>query len=416
MKTSVRSATLSLLCFGLMTVSAALGQTFSGLDPTFGSGGKVVTNFGQDVRPSDAIQEPDGKIVISTDFYNTAGATIGFGVARYQTNGALDGFNVIAFTNFINYTNGIAVQPDGKIVVVGEAESADGTLSEFAIARFNTDLSLDPTFGAGGMVTTNFVGQMNGGVSNPADSVLIQPDGKILVGGSAQTCGGRHCPVYTAIARYNPDGSLDATFGDGGEVMVLTDVQAAETMAVVSTGDILVVNGSAIAQFTATGQLESTVTSGTIVAASHGGLNEFQRSDSKYILASTFEVNRRDVEVQMLRFTATGQPDSTFNNPPFQFGPEMPEGGNVAQAAGVLPDGKIVAAGYSNGLFGVARLNTNGSLDTTFGAGGKLTTGFGNGGGQILAVALQSDNRFVAVGQTEAQGGNVVELALARYR
>ena len=78
-----------------------------------------------------------------------------------------------AFTNFLNSPNDIALQPDGKIVVAGNAQGADGTVSEFAVARFNANGTLDGSFGAGGKVTTNFVGVMAGGVSNPADSVLI---------------------------------------------------------------------------------------------------------------------------------------------------------------------------------------------------------------------------------------------------
>lgn len=147
-------------------------------------------------------------------------ATESFGVVRYLTNGRLDttfgtgGRKQTAFTNFINSPTSLALQPDGKMVVAGAASSADGTLSEFAVARFNANGAPDTRFGAGGRVTPNFVGVMPGGVSNPANVVLIQPDGKIPVGGGASTCG--QCVKNTALARYNADGSLDATFGNGG--------------------------------------------------------------------------------------------------------------------------------------------------------------------------------------------------------
>src|SRR5437762_7186484 len=127
-----------------------------------------------------------------------------------------------AFTDFVNAPRAAARQGDGKSVVVGEAESADGTTSEFAIARFLRNGALDPTFGAGGKVTTNFVGVMTGGVSNPATAVLVQGDGKILVGGSARSCGAVTCATRTALARYHTNGALDASFGRGGMV----DVQA----------------------------------------------------------------------------------------------------------------------------------------------------------------------------------------------
>src|SRR5579871_445165 len=302
-----------LLALAVLVPRAAQTQTLTGLDPTFGTGGKVTTNFGTNVRPSDAALQADGKIVVSTDFYNTQQATIAFGVASYRSNGAFDGSTYTSFTNFINSTSALTIQPDGKIVVVGEAKSADGTLSEFAIARFNVDLSLDSSFGSGGKVTTNFVGQMLGGVSNPANTVLIQPDQKILVGGSARLCGNRRCPTYTALARYNPDGSLDASFGNAGKVMVLA-IGAATSLAVLTTGDILVLNLSAIAQFSPNGMPES-VTSGTMAVVAHGGLDQFQLSDSKYILGSgAFDQNDEDQDVKILRFTPTGGPDTSFHS------------------------------------------------------------------------------------------------------
>jgi len=97
-------------------------------------------------------------------FDNTTIATEAFGVVRYLPNGTLDtsfgnhGRTIAAFTNFLNSPNSAAVQSDGKIVVAGEASSADGTLSEFAVARLNENGGLDGSFGTGGKVTTNFVG------------------------------------------------------------------------------------------------------------------------------------------------------------------------------------------------------------------------------------------------------------------
>ncbi len=304
-----------LLVFGLSVSNStqAHAQSVSGLDSTFGRGGKVVTNFGNNVRPSDAALQFDGKIVISAGFDNTPAATESFGIVRYRSDGAFDGFATTAFTNFINSPNGLALQADGKIVVVGEASSADGTLSEFAVARFNTNLSLDGSFGSGGKVTTNFVGQMLGGVSNPANTVLIQPDGKLLVGGSARRCGARTCPTFTALARYNWNGSPDQTFGTGGQVMVQS-IGAANALAVLTNGDILVLNESAIAQFSANGTLQPTVTSGTIVRTSLGGINAFLK-DGRYILASgARDRTRHDFDVKMLRFNPTGGSDLTFNS------------------------------------------------------------------------------------------------------
>ena len=176
------------------------------LDPTFGTGGLVITSFpGRGVATAVAVQA-DGKIV-------GAGATNGLGnalfaVSRFNEDGSLDG----AFgtggevTTSFGGTNdealGVALQGDGKIVAVGFTNA--GGAYRFALARYNGDGRLDGTFGTAGQVTTSF-----GGTFDVAGPVALQDDGKIVAAGVA---GG----VF-ALARYD-DGSLDPTFGTAGEV------------------------------------------------------------------------------------------------------------------------------------------------------------------------------------------------------
>src|SRR5437660_101711 len=196
---------VSLLCLMLVSAGYSAYAAAGSLDPAFGSGGKVETGFGIPVIPSTVLLQSTGKIIVVAGFANTATATESFGVVRYLPNGVLDtsfgnkGVSMADFTNFINSPNSATVQPDNKIVVAGEAQSADGTVSEFAIARFNANGALDSTFGTGGKVTTNFVGVQAGGVSNPAKIVLLQTDGKILVIGAASQCA--KCVHKTAWAR-----------------------------------------------------------------------------------------------------------------------------------------------------------------------------------------------------------------------
>jgi uncharacterized delta-60 repeat protein len=323
-----------------------------------------------------------------------------------------------AFTNFINQPNSLAIQPDGKIVVAGTASSADGTVSEFAVARFNTNGSLDATFGTGGKVTTNFVGVMQGGVSNPANAVLIQPDGKILVGGGASQCA--KCVHRTALARYNTDGSLDATFGNGGMVDV-TEIAAATTLALDAAGDIFALAGTAIVEFTPGGTLQSSVTPAAVTVSSHGffGINAFQ-SDGRYLVAEFVSgVSRHDIETQVVRFIQTGVTDPSFNSPAFDFIGEGGASDDVAAAVVLQPNGQIVVGGnnFSGGssLFGLARLNSNGSLDSSFGTGGVLTTSFqGQTSAAVTAVVIQVDGKIIAVGQTLTSSG-IANLAMARY-
>src|SRR6185436_6027017 len=150
-------ALLALLFFGAKTISAAPGD----LDPTFGNGGKR--------------------------------------------------------TDWAGYANGVAIQPDGKIVVVGKADGCCRSGIDFRVARYNPDGSPDTTFGGGtGRVTTDFNGYHDDSVN-----VVLQPDGKIIVAGWTVQQSGLASDVSLAVARYNPDGSLDTTFG-GGSGKVLT--------------------------------------------------------------------------------------------------------------------------------------------------------------------------------------------------
>ena len=205
----------SLLCFVLLSGGFSAYAAAGSLDTTFGTGGKVETSFGIPVIPLTVLLQSTGKIIVVAGFDNTATATESFGVVRYLSNGVLDttfgnkGVSMADFTIFINSPNSAAVQPDNKIVVAGEAQSADGTVSEFAIARFNANGGLDSTFGTGGKVTTNFVGVQAGGVSNPAKIVLLQTDGKIVVIGAASKCA--KCVHNTAWARYTSNGSPSLT-------------------------------------------------------------------------------------------------------------------------------------------------------------------------------------------------------------
>jgi serralysin len=182
------------------------------LDTTFGGDGKVTTDFTsrQDGASGIAIQ-PVGKIV-AAGVAGYEGSNPKFAVARYNTDGTLDttfagdGKMSTDFTSREDWVSGIAIQPDGKIVAAGFAglRSFSSSNSMFAVARYDTDGTLDPTFGGDGRVITDFT---------PRDDLLagfaIQADGKILVSGGA---GVYNANPKLAVARYNIDGTLDNTF------------------------------------------------------------------------------------------------------------------------------------------------------------------------------------------------------------
>ena len=392
------------------------------LDATFGRGGRVETNLGHDFAPRDAALQADGKIVVAGSYYNARFATIAFGLVRYQTNGALDpsfgtnGVALTAFTNFINYANALAIQDDGKIVVAGEAMSSDGTIDVWAVARFNANGSPDSTFGNNGRVTTDFLTTHPAGFHQAADVVILQPDGRILAGGVVVAVpeGNRQL----GLARYTESGTLDGSFASGGKLSLLSIGEVA-ALGLTSENEIVALNRAGlIGQFAPNGTPQI-VAGKPLIKVAHTGPTTFEAS-GRYFVATTVQGpgGENDLDVRVTRFAATGAVDPTFQSPFITFGPPGPVE-SVAQAIAVGDDGKIVPAGLA-GLnltiqaFGIARLNTNGSLDTAFAGDGTTTTVF-HGGDQVTAVLIQPDGKIIAVGQTLNHATNLANIALARY-
>jgi uncharacterized delta-60 repeat protein len=409
---------------GVALSGVAAGPAYAaagGLDPAFGTGGTVVTsaNYIGSAPPSDVMIQPNGEIVVIAEL--TDPATDGdFGAVRYQANGTLDaGFGTggearASFTNFINTPYDAALQPDGKIVVVGNAQSADGTLSEFALVRFNTNGTLDSSFGTGGKVTTNFVGVHAGGVFNPATSVLIQPNGDILVGGSALALA--KTPTLTALARYNANGSLDTSFGTGGTVAV-NAIGPVAALGEDAAGGIFAVGTSGkIAEFSAAGVLQASVTASPITVASTGGISStaFQANGTYLIGQTGAGVTRRDADAQVVRYLPTGAVDPSFTNPPFDFAAEGTVASDTIQALAVEPSGQVVVTGLHSAVgsstIGIARLDSTGALDTTFATGGVETTVAGQGS----AIAVQPDGKIVVAGEL-FRSGLPVSLVVERF-
>lgn len=350
-------------------------------------------------------------------------------------------------TNVTGYENiaGMAVQPDGKIVTVGDGYF-DETSGDFVVVRHNPDGSPDTTFGGGdGIVTTDF--DVN---NDEARAVALQPDGKIVVVGGSTSISGNGA---WASARYNPDGTLDTGYGDGGKAVTEIDVDAIETAQAVAVqpNGALVLGGESIgrwtlARLTATGVLDTSFDGDGIVMTDFGGgccqnVSDLAlQSDGRIVAAggttagftlaryqangsldptfdgdgkatTGFGSGARGVALQsdgkivtvgaagnafaLARFTATGAPDPAFDGDgrvTTSFGPE--DGG----AADVVlqPDGRIVVAGFYASDFALARYNTGGSLDPDFNGDGKLTTDFGGVSEQATSVALQSDGKILA--------------------
>jgi uncharacterized delta-60 repeat protein len=245
--------------------------------------------------------------------------------------------------------------------------------------------------------------------------VLVQPDGKIIVGGSASTAA--KTPAQTALARYNPNGTLDTSFGTGGTVMV-SAIGPVQTLGEDSAGDIFALNGSAIAEFSPAGVLQSQVTAAPITVASTGGIGSaaFQANGSYLVGQAASGGSRRDVDAKVVRYLPTGAVDPSFANPPFDFSAEGTVAQDLIQALAVQPGGQVVVTGlhFSGGssALAVARLDSNGTLDATFGTGGAETTSLP---GQGSAIAIQPDGKVVVAGEVEEPGSSTVSLVVARF-
>ena len=420
MRSLATTTTLAVLAVFAATAVASSGH----LDPAFGRGGIVVSNFGNDVRPFDAVLQPDGKIVVVGGVNNFQIATELATVIRYMTDGSLDqsfGKNGVAtesLTNFINEAEAVVLQSDGKILILERSAHSNGVDDEFALVRFQSNGHRDLSFGSSGRVVIQIPHPSFFRVS--IDTLLLQPDQKILIGGSVVAPRHNPTPPKTVLARYTTKGATDPTFGSNGVTEVVA-ISAPDAMAVLADGSILAVNISQqTAQFTAKGTLLPRVIGGFVMASTHRGTTAFRSSGTFLVAAGgPGPSGENDLDVNVRLIDPTGVPDPNFRSPLFDFGAGGPFV-NEAQAIAIGPTGEIAVAGFSQTPsfgddFGVARLNSNGSLDATFANGGTLTTHFPHGG-QVLVVLIQSDAKIVAIGQSFSGDTAIsVDLALARY-
>ncbi len=390
-------------------------QCFAGgsLDQTFGTGGKVSLTIGSgDERLNAVAVQSDGKIVVGgyTNNYD-------FAILRYNTNGTLDttfdGDGIVT-TDFFSNTDQIralAIQSDGKIVAAGYTFTGSG-YSNIAVARYNTNGSLDTTFDTDGKQTVEFVAFQ----SNVASAMAIQPDGKIVLAGYAGTT-----PNF-AVVRLTTAGALDTTFDTDGKLLIdMGSNDNATAVAVQSDGKIVIgglSNDFSIARVNANGSLDTTFDSDgkvfTSVTAGSDSLYSILIQGDGKIVAAGGGGNGGSSDFALARYNANGSLDTTFDGDGIVVTDFAGDYDN-AFAAALQPDGKIVAAGWAyNGTteYGVARYNTDGSLDTSFDGDGKTTTAILSSDDLANAVAIQSDGRIVVAGSSVVSDE---DLTLARY-
>lgn len=411
------------------------------LDPTFGTGGTVMTdiNHSTDLANAVAVQS-DGKLVVIGETYKNNDFTgEDFVVARYNVDGTLDttfgrgGKVRTDFPGLAAVPSSVVIQADGKIVVAGGAFPLFTFLGNFELVRYNANGSLDRSFGTGGIVTTTFP------EGSYASDVALQSDGKIIAAGTlfVNFIPGESSDTDFALARYNADGTPDATFGNGGQVS--TDFNGLEddafSVLIQPDGKIVAVGSAnnpasfydfAAVRYLSNGTIDTTFGVAGKVQTDFGDQN-FDRartaalqSDGR-IVAAGFAISQSGgvQNFAVARYTSNGILDTTFSGD----GKTQIDFGNCCQSAAKVllqNDGKIVVVGGSSGEsseddFLLARLNPRGSLDATFGVAGQVRTSFGDLNGGANGAALQSDGKIVAVGFQATATNQRSNFALARY-
>ncbi|MBI3786012.1 MAG: hypothetical protein HY270_21690 [Deltaproteobacteria bacterium] len=393
------------------------------LDPSFGNHGIALTKIATNWAQGRAVaQQSDGKLIVVGNA--SSGHDDDFAVVRYNMDGSLDpsfGDGGQAATDLGANEEGaaVAIQSDGKIVLAGYSFTNGNTSSGFAVVRYNPDGSLDRSFNGSGTVTTQI------GYAQAA-AIALQSDGKIVVAGTSASGTNFVMPGIwdVMVVRYNPDGSLDTTFGSSGTV--LTDTgrdEYASGLALQSDGKIVITGSSYVGgaytsdvllvRYNSNGSLDTSFDGDGKVVTDLGGYEQggavAVRNDGKILVAGS------NTGLALLRYNSNGSLDTSFDGDgvvfPHRDGSPPLYVDSVAALA-LQTDGKILVISNlfgGSGSYLVVRCNADGSLDTSFGGDG--TVGFLNG--TAGGIALQSDGKIAVVGSTS--GSQAPKFLVSRY-
>jgi uncharacterized delta-60 repeat protein len=385
----------------VILLSATVFAIHTNIIADTGETNRILTNIGGYDSPSAVEIQPDGKIVV-------AGRSDGsVAVLRYHSDGTLD-------TDFGNHGRATPNLAESGFVVVAMALDRDGrvivagyTVSNLALARYTANGTLDTSFGNNGVVLSNF----RGGGDLMWRCVTVQPDGKIVAGGTAGWC-----QANFVLSRYNPDGSLDNSFGEGGttetdlgsidymkEVIVLPDGK------IIAAGDSLVrpSHDFAVVRYKPNGSLDDSFGKGGKVTTDFGSnRNELcsgavVQSDGKIVLVGTTYSEGVAGSFALARYDTDGALDPSFGNGGLvitDWGLEL----DRAYCVGIRNDGKLAVGGdvIVNGWygFGIACYETNGELDQSFGNNGKATSFFEGLHAFCHDLAIDAQGDILAVG------------------
>jgi len=415
------------LLFAVVSITILLAATnvlaaAGALDPNFGSNGVVKTKHnGMPSSAWEVVLQTDGKIITLGTVKLSADQTKRV-ITRYNSNGSVDtsfGTNGSTLIEIVSCSGSkIALQPDGKLIVAGLSQRG------FAAVRYNSNGSLDTSFGANGLAALNPV-NTSSDIYYFVEDVTIQPDGKIVMAGSYSI--GNH--IEFEVVRFNSDGTRDVinsldwgTLGNqynyGKAVTIQPDNK------IVMSGDMVSCCDSyhyiSLARFDPNVLLDrSTFSSGR--GAVTARLNYFQHSsgalalqaDGKIVVAGSILGMdwKTPQNLALARFNSDGTLDTAFGGTGIvvtDFGAEESTANLVIQASGkIILAGTTSSAGASDFL--LVRYNSDGSLDSSFGTNGKVVTDFGSATDTATGIVQQTDGKVIVIGTS---GDNAI---LARY-
>ncbi len=429
--------------------SGSSGNTFTGaigvLDTSFNSpNGFIIQPIGtwDDKGYSLAIQ-PDGKILLGG--YCRGVSNDDFCIARFNPNGTLDttfrssGKVIQPIGSGHDFGQSLAIQPDGKILLGGHCCINNNRYS-FSIARFNSDGisdgTLDTSFGDSGKVIQGIYttqGNQTTQTQATGQSLAIQRDGKILLGGRCLIIMGFN---EFCIARFNPNGTLDTDFGSPDGYIIQSLYPSEDwgySLAIQPDDGKILLGGSCInpnnanrwefciARFNSDGISDGTLdtsfgNSGRVRQAIGSGNNWGQslviQPDGKILLGGYCH-NGSNFDFCIARFNPNGTLDTTFGT-----------GGKVIQpissaddkgySLAIQTDEKILLGGTCDGDFCIARFNPNGTLDTTFGNGGKVIQPIGSSDDEGYSLAIQPDGKILLGGT--CLGVSNDDFCIARFK
>ena len=423
-----------LLLLGVLGPASASAATWQ-LDTTFSDDGSLTTDIGGWGGVEALAIDSKGRIVAAgdSDIGNPPNPIGVFTLARYKPNGSLDksfGGDGIVTTEIggFSYATSVAIDRKRRIVVGGSSTATlPATDSDFAIARYKPDGRLDRGFGDNGKLTVDF-----GGYEDGLYTLAIDAEGRIVAGGFSaigDTGGARF-----ALARFKPDGRLDESFGGGGKVTTqIGSSSYANAVAIDAAGRIVAAgssdpddandpdSGFALARYNPDGSLDTSFDGdGTLTTPIGGAPYAVARSlvigpDGRIVAGGWGTTDNGEAFV-LTRYNVNGSLDSSFS----QDGKLMGTAGvspNAANSIALDAAGRIVAGGLrfngSHSEFTVMRFERDGSLDAGF-SGGLITTVVGADSG-AYALVLDHEGRIVLGGFSYSDGYAEQSFALARY-